>query len=370
MHRKKLIIFNPSIENGGVEKNLFLISNYLATNVENVYLITTSKKFRNKFNSKINLITPKYFVWDKLGRKIKYLICLILLTKFILTNKRIVLFCFQANFYCSLICLFFPKIILITRSNTSPSGWSKNFLKRLIFKLLFRRINKVIVNSIDFRNQINNEFNIKSSFIYNPLNKTEIINKSKIKTKNYFKKNVKLKIICVGRFVDQKDQITLLKALNLIKSNVKFETLLLGEGKMLDKYKLFIKENSLRNKVKLIKFQKNPYPIIKQSNIVVLSSKYEGLPNILLEGLLLKKYIISSNCPTGPKEILDNGSGGDLFKVGNYNELAIKFQNFEKKNIKIINKKIEHGYKRLNRFDYKSNMEAYLKIVNNELKKL
>ena len=189
----------------------------------------------------------------------------------------------------------------------------------------------MIVNSIDFRNQINNEFNIKSSFIYNPLNKTEIINKSKIKTKNYFKKNVKLKIICVGRFVDQKDQITLLKALNLIKSNVKFETLLLGEGKMLDKYKLFIKENSLRNKVKLIKFQKNPYPIIKQSNIVVLSSKYEGLPNILLEGLLLKKYIISSNCPTGPKEILDNGSGGDLFKVGNYDELAIKFQNFEKK---------------------------------------
>ena len=228
----------------------------------------------------------------------------------------------------------------------------------------------MIVNSIDFRNQINNEFNIKSSFIYNPLNKTEIINKSKIKTKNYFKKNVKLKIICVGRFVDQKDQITLLKALNLIKSNVKFETLLLGEGKMLDKYKLFIKENSLRKKVKLIKFQKNPYPIIKQSNIVVLSSKYEGLPNILLEGLLLKKYIISSNCPTGPKEILDNGSGGDLFKVGNYDELAIKFQNFEKKNIKIINKKIEHGYKRLNRFDYKSNMEAYLKIVNNELKKL
>ena len=370
MHKNKLIIFNPSIENGGVEKNLFLISNYLASNVKNVYLITASKKFRNKFNSKINLIIPKNFVWDKLGRKIKYLICFFLLIKFFLSNKKIILLCFQANFYCSLICLFFPKIILITRSNTSPSGWSKNFIKRFLFKFLFIRINKVIVNSIDFRNQINNNFNIKSTYIYNPLNKIEIINKSKIKTKDYFKKNIKLKIICVGRFADQKDQITLLKALNLIKSNVEFETLLLGEGKMLSKYKLFIKENSLRKKVKLINFKKNPYPIIKQSNIVVLSSKYEGLPNILLEGLLLKKYVISSNCPTGPKEILDNGYGGELFQVGNYNELANKILNFEKKNKKIINKKINHGYKRLDRFDYQSNMEKYLKIVNNELKKL
>ena len=50
--------------------------------------------------------------------------------------------------------------------------------------------------------------------------------------------------------------------------------------------------------------------------------------------------------------------------------LLLNFKILKKKNIKIINKKIEHGYKRLNRFDYKSNMEAYLKIVNNELKKL
>tara|TARA_B100000959_G_C14843015_1_gene566869 strand:- start:182 stop:982 length:801 start_codon:yes stop_codon:yes gene_type:complete len=266
--------------------------------------------------------------------------------------------------------LFFPNIILITRSNTSLAGWSKNILKRFAFKLLFKRINKVIVNSIDFKSQINNEFNIKSKYIYNPLDKVEIINKSKKNTKSYYRENTKLKIISVGRFVNQKDHLTLLRALNLIKKIVKFETILLGEGNMVDDYKLFIKENSLDDKVKLIKFKKNPYPLIKQSNIVILSSKYEGLPNILMEALVLKKYIISSNCPTGPREILDNGNGGDLFKVGNYCELARKILNFEKANKKVLNKKIYHGFKRLYRFDYKLNMKKYLKIVENEFKKL
>ena len=56
----------------------------------------------------------------------------------------------------------------------------------------------------------------------------------------------------------------------------------------------------------------------------MLSSKYEGLPNVLLEALTLKKFIISTNCPTGPKEILLNGKGGLLFNVGNYNQLSEK----------------------------------------------
>ena len=52
--------------------------------------------------------------------------------------------------------------------------------------------------------------------------------------------------------------------------------------------------------------------------IYLLSSKYEGSPNVLLEAIALKKFVISSDCPTGPREILDNGKGGELFKVGDY----------------------------------------------------
>ena len=60
---------------------------------------------------------------------------------------------------------------------------------------------------------------------------------------------------------------------------------------------------------------------LNQCDLLVLTSKYEGLPNVLLEAQYLKKYIISTDCKTGPREILNNGKYGDLFKVGDYKSL-------------------------------------------------
>ena len=74
-------------------------------------------------------------------------------------------------------------------------------------------------------------------------------------------------------------------------------------------------DNNLNDSVKIINFLDNPYPIIKKSDIFILSSNFEGLPNVLLEAQTLKIPIISSNCPTGPKEILLNGKAGILFKL-------------------------------------------------------
>ena len=123
-------------------------------------------------------------------------------------------------------------------------------------------------------------------------------------------------------------------------------------------------ENKISPKVKFIGYKNNPYKYIKYSNIFILSSRFEGLPNVLLEALLLKKYIISSNCPTGPAEILLNGKAGDLFKVGDYKELSQKIINFNRK--KAMNK-IKIGQNTLNRFDYKKNCNKYLELVKKYL---
>ena len=66
----------------------------------------------------------------------------------------------------------------------------------------------------------------------------------------------------------------------------------------------YIHENKLSNLVQIINFQNNPFNLIKSSDVFILTSLYEGLPNVLLESQVLKKFIISSNCPTGPREIL------------------------------------------------------------------
>ena len=70
---------------------------------------------------------------------------------------------------------------------------------------------------------------------------------------------------------------------------------------------------------------------------MILSSRFEGLPNILLEALTLKKFIISSDCPTGPSEILDSGKGGLLFRVGNFKDLGNKILIYKKQKKSVKN---------------------------------
>ena len=351
----------PSIEGGGVEKNLFIVANYLTRKITNVSLISASKKYKNRFLKSIAFISPKSEKWDLKSRKSKYLVCLILLLIEIIRDRNVLVFAFQANIYCIFICKLFG-IKIITRSNTAPEGWSKSIFKKTIFKFFLNMADQVIANSYDFIKSLKYEFNVNGKCIYNPLDKREIEKKSKITKKKYFNKKSTLKIINIGRFVDQKDQITFLKALNLIKHKIDFEAILIGKGIDKTKFKNFINENKLNNNIKLINFVKNPYPILREAEILILSSKYEGLPNVLLEAQVLKKFIISSDCPTGPREILLNGKGGLLFKVGNFKELANKIIYYNK-NKKKLSKLINLGYRKLYRFDYNLNLKNYLELI-------
>ena len=122
----------------------------------------------------------------------------------------------------------------------------------------------------------------------------------------------------------------------------------------------------LKKFIKIINYKKNPFPYLKKYNLFVLSSKYEGLANVLLEALTLKKFIISSNCPTGPSKILDNRKTGLLFKVGDYKELVKKIIFFHS-NKKLCLKMMLIGNKRLKRFDHNLNLLKYFNIIKNYL---
>ena len=353
----------PSIEGGGVEKNLFIISNYLVNMINEISLITISNSFKNKLNKKIRFISLKSKFWDKVGRRKKFFLSLLILLIQILKDRNVLVLCFQGNIYCTLLCKLLG-IKIIVRSNTAPDGWSQNIFKHYCFKYIFRFADKIIVNSYEFKKQFKSKFNLDVVCIYNPLNKNEILKKSKIKHNIKFDKK-KLNIINVGRFTDQKDQITLLKAVNLIKNKINFRLLIVGEGVEKDNLINFIKENNLIEKVSLINFQKNPFNLIKSSDLFTLSSIYEGLPNVLLEALTLKKFVISTMCPAGPKEILLNGKAGYLFRPGDYKTLSKLIISF-KRNKKKLSKKIDYGYKGLSRFDQNKNLNKYL----NEIKSL
>ena len=167
---------------------------------------------------------------------------------------------------------------------------------------------------------------------------------------------------------DQKDQILLLKAFNNIKSKLKFKLIIIGKGKNKEKLKKYIKEKNLGKNIKIINYQNNPFPYLKKADIFILSSKFEGLPNVLLEAQYLKKPIISTDCPTGPKEILLRGKAGFLFNVGDVNQLEknIIFVS-KKKNSKLLKSKSNLGLRYMKRFDYKTNMGKYFKLINKYL---
>lgn len=358
---KRLIIFMPSIDGGGVEKNLFLITNYLSKKIKNIKVITFDDRFNSNFNKKIKILNVVKKNKKIRSKYYKYFRCLILLYREIVKNKCLV-FAFQANVYCCILS-FFLNFNLISRSNSSPSGWSKSYFKNLVFKFLLKIPKKIIVNSKDFKTEIDKKFNINSKLIYNPLNISEIKFKSNYNLKLNFYKNAKIKAINIARFTDQKDHMTLLQSVsNAIKKKIKIKILIIGYGPnkkiMID----FIKKNKLSNSVKIINFQKNPYKFIKESNLFILTSVYEGLPNVLLEAISLKKFVISSNCPTGPREILNNGKYGMLFKPRNVNNLTNKIIEFSRRKNK-YNKITLKAYNSLKRFDFNTNCEKYFQVV-------
>jgi glycosyltransferase involved in cell wall biosynthesis len=356
---KKLIIFNPSIEDGGVEKNLFLIVNYLANKIPSLILITSSINKKKFFSKKIVFSTIYFKFFDHFKRYPKYFFCTFLLIFNIIKYKRrVVVFAFQANIYA----IIASKLLganIITRSNTSPNGWNKSSIKQLIFKFFFKKTDLIIVNSFDFKKQMDKAYSIKTKVILNPFDFDYIKKKSLENAENSFYKKNNLKLISAGRLVNQKDQITILKAVKLVlKNNKNIQLVIVGKGEKETVLNKYIFRNKLERYIKLVGYQDNPFKYIRSADIFILSSKYEGLPNVLIESMFLKKSVISSDCPTGPKEILDNGNYGSLFKVGDYKSLAELILNFKKSK-----KKIKNAFSSCSRYNYQNNCEEYFKSI-------
>ena len=121
----ELIIFCPSIEYGGVEKNLYTISNYLSKKLK-LNIVTANNDKKKFFNKEINFYSPSSSFWNNSPRILKTLICFIILLKnFYKKNVKII--SFQSNAFAIIIAKILRAKIII-RSNTSPESYSKNFI--------------------------------------------------------------------------------------------------------------------------------------------------------------------------------------------------------------------------------------------------
>jgi glycosyltransferase involved in cell wall biosynthesis len=359
---KEVTIFCPTIGVGGVEKNLYILLNFLVKKKLKINLLTCSYDKKKKFNNKVKFIGPNNKKFCKSRQIIKIIICIFYFLRTNLIKKKTILFTFQSNIFM-IILAYILDLKIIARINASPDFYLKNIFKKFFFSKIYRHANIIIVNSNDLKKKVQKFLKINPIVIYNPS-----YNKKKklfLNSKKNFKKKNFINLLNVGRLVYQKNQILLIKTMKYLKfkTAIKFKLKIVGNGNLYKYLKKEILENKLSSEIKIIKNITNPSKYFKNSDYFILSSLYEGLPNVLIEAISFKNIVISSNCPTGPREILLNGKAGYLFKNNDHIHLAkilIKSLKNKKQNLK----KVNLAFSLIKRFDEETNCRKYLSILN------
>ena len=133
----------------------------------------------------------------------------------------------------------------------------------------------------------------------------------------------KKNIIFLGRLAEQKAPLFLLQAFSLVQKKLQDVHLyIVGDGPLRPRMEEYLAQNKLTASVHLVGFDPNPYKFLAKGNLLVLSSLYEGLGNVIIEALALGINVVSTDCPSGPGEILDNGKYGWLSPINDAKKLS------------------------------------------------
>lgn len=215
----------------------------------------------------------------------------------------------------------------IIHSTPSISEWGKKKGINRIFawwktKCYYNKHPSICVSMgvlLDFKKYINR----RALCIYNPIDKDDIIKQS-----NAFIPEYKDYILAVGTCNNAKNRPLLIQS--YLKLNTNKKLIIIGrQGSMSDTCMQLIKNLKLESKVIFTGFKKNPYPYIKYADLFVLSSDYEGLSMSLLEAITLGTPVISTDCPSGPAEIIGNNThcltpAGNIDKLSNAIKKALQ----------------------------------------------
>lgn len=129
-------------------------------------------------------------------------------------------------------------------------------------------------------------------------------------------------IVTMGRLTESKDQATLLRAMAIVRKTHRVKLLILGQGPLQAQLEALVDALALREAVAFAGFVEDPFPRMAAADLFVLSSCREGLPMALMEAMACRVACISTRCPTGPEEIVEDGKTGVLVPVADPERLA------------------------------------------------
>ena len=251
------------------------------------------------------------------------------------------------------------------------SGLPKfSFFRKLLWSISINNIKIVFCPTENTKKDLERVFpNYKNKFrvLRDPALDIKDIQKQKRETEVKFDKEY---FVSIGRFTKQKNYTFLLKGLNEFYKNkdANFLFLIVGEGEEKSELNNFIVKNSLSSFIKILDYKNNIFPLLKNAKALISTSLYEDPGFTLIEAGYLNIPVISSDCPNGPKEILDNGNNGYIFESENltsFKSILSKFLSENKDNQRL--KKI-----RLKKFVKKFTIFSHYQILKkslNEIKK-
>ena len=218
------------------------------------------------------------------------------------------------NIAICVVRIFFKRKvkIIVRETNFLSKNINQNkfsIIWKVLYKIFLKKSDKIIALSESIKADLIKNFKIpkkKIKVIYNPVNFKNISKLSKLKCKLDLTTNGKyIRFLACGSLSYKKGFDILIDALKFV-NNKNYKLLILGSGPEEKNLKKKVKNLNLSGHVKFVKFLKNPYPVMQASDAIIISSRHEGCSNVMLEGLLLKKPIISVPCDGANVEILQN----------------------------------------------------------------
>jgi len=323
-----IAIFIPNLRGGGAERVMVTLANHFVTSGHRVDLV-----LGRATGEYLDEVSPDVRVIDL--RTDRMLTCLLPLIRYLRRERPAVML--SALNHVNIIAILARKFAgvqmrLVISERNSLTSLGKSHAGKLLKRLMawfYPSADAVIAVTQAGVKELINTFGLSKEKVYaipNPVDIERLQALSVVPLNHpWFDTGAPPVILAVGRLSPQKDFGTLIQAFAQLRMQLQFPArlVILGEGPLRETLQRQVEELGVQSDVYMPGFRENPFNWMARSQLFVLSSLYEGFPNVLVQAMACGARVISTNCPTGPDEILEGGLWGRLVEPGNFRDLAL-----------------------------------------------
>ena len=328
---KNILLLIPALNAGGAERVMVTLANeWVKTENVTLMVFNDGESFYNLDRrvqiKAMNIMPKKGKVFRVISIPQVEIRRFFFILKEILNRKYdlVLSFCFTANIFAAIVSILLKKEKIVISERNDPSAYVV-WLK-ILFNILYKKCDTIVC-----QNQMVKDYYEKRHFknrlviLPNPVNFDDIPPIHPGETTN--------EIVTVGRLVEQKNHKILIDAFSDIQNEYpEWKLKIYGKGPLENYLRNLINEKGLENKVFLMGTKKRVMFEVNKSTIFVLSSNFEGFPNVLIEAMATGMPVISSDFKTGiAKKLISSEENGYLFEVGNKEELVIAMRKLLKR---------------------------------------